>query len=290
VAAAAAARASLETEWAREGAAGRRAAATPDALATDDTGAPAPETTPARVLLVLTLEGTDESVLGAALGLSAFEASQRLRRGGPDLHRILPAREAASEAQRLRGQGLEVLEIAEDEVRRAQPVYATRGAAASEALALGVDDGPLRLTEADLILVVRGAIARDHLRAPGPLRRLSVASLEPGYRIHLHRRKDLRPVELDPAAFDFSPGGADGGAQRQLTAWIDRLFPGTPRDDSFRFAMPAFGPATPSAGGSAAAVEALVRATPGARPVLDNVAQFRFHSAWRAAVQRRRPR
>lgn len=277
--AAAAARASLETEWAREGAA-----------VAMDTRAPAPETTPPRVLLVLTLEGTDESVLGAALGLSVFEASQRLRRGGPDLHRILPMREAAAEAGRLRGQGLEVIEVAEDEVRRAQPVHATRGAAEPAALALGGDDGALRLTEADLILVVRGAIARDYLRAPGPLRRLSVASLEPGYRIHLHRREDVRPVELDPAAFDFSPAGATGGAQRQLTAWIDRLFPGTPRDDSFRFATPALGAATPSAGGSAAAVEALVRATPGARPVLDNVAQFRFHSAWRAAVRRRRAR
>jgi hypothetical protein len=40
--------------------------------------------------------------------------------------------------------------------------------------------------------------------------------------------------------------------------------------------------------GGAAAAEALARAGREGRVVLDNVAQFRFHSAWRAAARRRR--
>ena len=94
---------------------------------------------------MLPLEGVPEDALAGALGLSAFEASQRLRRGGPDLHRILPAEPAAAEAARLRERGLEVLEIPEEEVRRATPVFATRGTAEADALALGLEKGELRL-------------------------------------------------------------------------------------------------------------------------------------------------
>ena len=76
VQAAAAARAALEAEWAREG-------ATPTAIPAP-TGAP-DTPTPPRVLLVLEIASVDEAVLARALGLSAFEASQRRRRGGPGL-------------------------------------------------------------------------------------------------------------------------------------------------------------------------------------------------------------
>lgn len=270
VAEAAAARASLEAEWAREATAAAPAEAP---------GAP-------RVLLVLPLEGAAEDVLARALGLSAFEAAQRLRRGGPELHRILAAPQASEEAARLRAHGLSVLEIAEEEVRPL-PLCATRGGPEADALALDSAEGPLRVQEADLLLLVRGTIAREYLRPTAPLRRLSVASLEPGYRFHLHRRAHPRPIELDPAAFDFGPGGAPGGAQRQLTAWIDGLFPGPPRDDSFRLVIPALALAAVSGRGSAAPLDALARAAREARPLLDNLAQFRFHSAWRAAARRR---
>ena len=280
VQAAAAARAALEAEWAREGA----TATAPPA------SGPAPDTPrPPRVLLVLEMASADEAALARALSLSAFEAGQRRRRGGPDLHRILPAPQAAEEAARLRDQGLEVLEIAEDEVWRAEPVLVTRGAAESDALALDGDDGPLRLAEADLLLIVRGVITREYQSTPEARRQRRLATLDPGYRVHLHRRGDTRPVELDPAALDFGPGGAPSGAQLQVASWIDRLFPGVPRDDSFRVVIPALAPAAPSVGGSAAAA-AMALASPGreGRAVLDNLAQFRFHSAWRGAVHRLR--
>jgi len=83
VEAAAAARAVLEAEWAREGTSNLAGTSAPS-----DTTAP-------RVLLVLETARADEAVLARALALSPFEASQRRRRGGPDLHRILPPAQAA---------------------------------------------------------------------------------------------------------------------------------------------------------------------------------------------------
>lgn len=279
VEAAAAARAALEAQWAREG---ETSTATP---ATG--GAPDTPTTP-RVLLVLEIASADEGALARALSLSAFEAGLRRRRGGPDLHRILPGPQATEEAARLRAQGLEVLEIAEDEVRRAEPVMATGGYAETDGLALDGHEGPQHLAEADLLLIVRGVITREYQSEAEASRRRRLATLDPGYRVHLHRRGDARPVELDPAALDFGPGGAPSGAQLQVASWIDRLFPGVPRDDSFRLVIPALAPAAPAAGGNAAAA-AVALAPPGRerRAVLDNLAQFRFHSAWRAAARRR---
>jgi hypothetical protein len=279
VQAAAAARAALEAEWAREG-----ATSTP----TPATGG-APDTpTPPRVLLVLEIASADEDALARALSLSAFEAGLRRRRGGPDLHRILPAAQATEEAGRLRAHGLEVLEIAEDEVRRAEPVRITRGTAETDALALDGDEGPLRVAEADLFLIVRGVITREYQSTPEARLQRRLATLDPGYRVHLHRRGNARPVELDPAALDFGPGGAPSGAQLQVTSWIDRLFPGVPRDDSFRVVIPALAPAAPVAGGNAAATAALAWPGRERRAVLDNLAQFRFHSAWRGAARRLR--
>jgi hypothetical protein len=222
-----------------------------------------------------------------ALSLSAFEASQRRRRGGPDLHRILPAAPAAEEAARLRGEGLDVLEIAEDEVRRAEPLLVTRGAADGDALALEGDEGPIRLVEADLLLVVRGVITREYQSTAEARRQRRLATLDPGYRVHLHRRQEVRPVELDPAAFDFGPGGAPSGAQLQIASWLDGLFPNVPRDDSFRVVIPALAPAAPSAAAAGMAVVPVARSGREARTVLDNLAQFRFHSAWRGAARRR---
>jgi hypothetical protein len=240
-------------------------------------------------LLVLEIEGTTPDALARALGCSSFEADQRVRRGGPDLHRILPEPQARAEAARLRAGGIGVLEIAEEEVRGTAPVLAAGGGLEPEALALVTDDGRLRLASGDVILIVRGTIAREY-PVSAEVRRVRLSSLEPGYRVHLHRRATGRPVEIDPADFEFASGPAVGGAQLQIASWLDRLFPGVSRDESFRLVIPALAPAPPPAGGPGATAAALARPGRERRAVLDNVAQFRFHSAWRAAAFRLRAR
>jgi hypothetical protein len=65
------------------------------------------------------------------------------------------------------------------------------------------------------------------------------------------------------------------------------------RDDGFRRLPPAYGVAEPEPRGRLAAASALGRRSRGDHPesetvVLDNARQFRFYSAWRAALERRR--
>ncbi|HUG53425.1 MAG TPA: hypothetical protein VMR21_07485 [Vicinamibacteria bacterium] len=271
VEAAAAARAALEAQWADPHPPGPTASPSPGATRTSG-----------RVLLVLPLCGVDAEASGRALGLSRSEGGQLVVRGGPHLHRILPPPEAQAEAARLRAAGLEVLEVPEDEVRGAEPLVARRGRPDGDFLLLGTEEGEVPVAGAEVVFVVLGPITRNYATTAGELRRLSLATLEPGYRVHLHRREHPRPVELDPADFDFGPGGASGGAQRQILAWVDRFFPAAPRDDSFRLAIPALAPAAPGEG-----LDAMAAHRPGARPIFDNLAQFRFHSAWRATARRR---
>lgn len=260
-----------------------RGAALPAAAAAE----PEPRATP-RALVILDLEGADARTLAAVLGLARSEAEQRLRRGGAEVHRILSTEAAEAEAARLRERALRVFTVPEEEVRRAHPIVFTRGGPEETALALAGEAGAVAIAADDVLLIVRGSITREYPPAP-ELRRVRTATLDPGYRVHVHRRSDPRPVELDPSAFDFGRDGAPAGAQIEIAGWLDRLFPSAPRDDSFRLVAPALGPAAAASGGGVAAAEALARRA-GREPrlVLDNLAQFRFHSAWRAAVHRRR--
>src|SRR5687767_4412843 len=81
-----------------------------------------------RRLVVLHLSGADAPAVATALSLSAYEAGQRTRRGGDQLHRVLPAAEAETEAARLRAAGLGVTLLAEaDVLAAADPLVAAGG-------------------------------------------------------------------------------------------------------------------------------------------------------------------
>ena len=86
-----------------------------------------------------------------------------------------------------------------------------------------------------------------------------------------------------------------GSARLEIDAWVEEVAGGAPCDDGFRRLPPALGPAEPEPKGALAAVSSLGLAARGQGSgrdegpvVLDNVAQFRFYSGWRAAVERRR--
>lgn len=243
----------------------------------------------ARTLLVLDLRKTEPARLARALAVSAFEARQWARRGGYRLHRIAEPRDAESEARRLAALDIPVLSLDETEVRAAaQPRLALGGALGREGLEVRTPSGPLRVGADDLLLVVKGPIARER-QTGSELRRVRTALPEPGFRIHLHRRSEPPPVELDPEVFAFGPG-AQGSALLQLNDWVASLARSRPVDEGFRHLPPALGPAEAAPGGASGAVRAFesgaARAQKGAL-LLDNVAQFRFYSAWRATVERR---
>jgi hypothetical protein len=245
----------------------------------------------ARTLLVLDLDGADPATLAQVLGLPPYQAGLHARRGGFHLHRVLDPLAAADEAARLRAGGLTVVLVPEVEARVC-PVRATGGEPTAGALSLRTEEGSLVVRGEDLLLVVSGPVVRKY-RPPLDRRKVDTATLEEGYRVHLHRKLRVPAVELDPSNFEF--GFAVSGSTRlELDAWVAALAQGVPRDEGFRLLTPALGPSGPEPRGPLAA-DVLARAVSGRRGagedamvVLDNAQQFRFYSAWRAAVERRR--
>lgn len=242
---------------------------------------------PPRALLVLDLTGAEPAKLENALQLRPFEAEQLVRRGGFQLHRIAEAEVIRSEETRLLGAGLRVTVVPEIEARVA-PVLAIRGRYESGELTVRHAGGDLRLGAKDLLLVVQGPIAREY-QPSKQVKRARSASLEAGYRLHLHRTSDPRPLELDPGAFEFGAGPCEGSSLLTLSAWVRELGNGVPSDDHFRRLPAALGAASSETAGAIGAAAGLAAGREKDAPlILDNLAQFRFYSGWRSAVERRR--
>ncbi len=270
---------------------------------------PAPQAPPAddRLLIIVELGAVEAARAAGALRALVFDVQQWARRGRFHLHRIAPAEAALAEAEALVQTGLPAYLLSEATVRAATtPLIATAGALEGESLRLRLDKDELRVTGGEVLLAVRGPIRREYAGTRPQVRwgvfqlggyfglpglELGTATLEPGHRFHLHLRHAPRPLEVNPAAFEFplEPGLAVSSEQR-LAAWLETMI-GLPVDESFKHQTPALAPAEAS-GGPLFAVEALARSKPGSQEpdlkVLDNLAQFRFYSAWRGLLERRR--
>jgi hypothetical protein len=244
---------------------------------------PPPSAPAERVLVVLEHTKSDPESLGRALGLPLFEASQRAARGGFDLLRTAPPDQAEELAAELRGAGLVVYLVPEKEARR--PPSPTRGGGFEEGrLRLVTSHGEVTLGRDDLLLVVKGPIAREY-QAPAERVRFRTATLPDGYLVHLHPRRDAPPFELDPDNFEFGAASRQGSLL-ELGLGLESL--GAPTDDGFKKLAPALAPAAKDRTGVAAAARALVHSSGKGALVLDNVSQFRLYSGWRAALERRR--
>src|SRR2546428_1323264 len=247
-------------------------------------------TEPSSRLLVLAQTGdADPEALARALGLAAADAAHRVRRGGWQLLRIAEPAAAREQVARLGEAGLVAVLVPEAEVRlSARPVVALGGEWTGHEMSLRTTEGSMRVESSHLVLAVQGPIAREY-QTSQEVKRARTATLESGYRFHLHRQGVARPVELDPGAFDFGSRASRASSLLQLSAWVHDLTRGLPVDDAFRRLPPELGVAESAATGPLAAADAL-----GARAavrgeaalVLDNLRQFRFYSAWRAAVER----
>jgi hypothetical protein len=263
------------------------AAAAAEALALEA----APAAAAARAVVVLDLRAAPAERLASALGLPAYEAEQRLRRGGYQLHRIAEPAAAGEEARRLTGAGLSVHVVPEAEARAAaMPLLALGGRCHERALELRTVDGPREVAGNDVLLVVRGPIARA-LEPPRHFRRVRLAGPDEGHRIHLHLRSQGPPLEIDPEDFEVGTGPLPLSSLMTLLDWLRAVAGGAPVDEGFRFLAPALAPAAPAPAGTAAGAAQALSAGKRARPALfDNLAQFRFYSGWRAAVERRAQR
>jgi len=243
--------------------------------------------------VVLELEGASPGTLADALALPAYEAALLVRRGGYHLHRALEAAAAEEEAKHLATCGARVFVVPEAEAR-ARPLRALGGERGEGVLTLRTEEEEVCLRRGGLLLVVQGPITREY-QPSANRRRVDTARLDEGYRVHLHPRdpaSPARPVEIDAATFEFGPA-LKGSGRIELDLWVEEILGGAPCDGGFRRLPPALGPAEPEPKGAVAAAGTLSLASrregkrEGAPVVLDNVAQFRFYSGWRAAVQRR---
>lgn len=245
-----------------------------------------PDPRPDRLLVIVALDGADPARLEAALHLSPYEAAQWARRGGFHLYRAMPPADAEAERERITAHGIVAFTFAEADVRAAaDPVPVLGGGFDGTALRLRTRAGAVAIVAADILLVVKGPIAREHPVSES-LHFPRIATLEPGYRFHLHRHADPRPVEIDPAAFDFGLARAGESSSLEVAGWIAALTTSSPVDDGFRRLTPALAPVIAPPGAASGPEDAL-RASPSAPPaLLDNLAQFRFYSAWRGAAER----
>jgi hypothetical protein len=258
-------------------------------------GSPEPSAEP-RTLLVLHVQGTEPQALADALSLSAYEAGQRVARGGYQVLKRLDPAAAEAEADRLRRRGLSLHLLPEARVRVGRAArLATGGVLRDGRLALQTEAGEVVVTSGEVVLVVKGPIVREYqaaaeqggLTGTRNLRRLRTATLDNGYRFHLHVRPDPQPLELDPAAFFFGDEAQGASSLLQITALVAAVQGEAPVDDEFRRQPPALAPAVP-VGGPLAAADALRGSTAARQPILDNVLQFRDYSAWRGLVERLR--
>jgi hypothetical protein len=245
-----------------------------------------------RTLVLLDLGSLDAEALAPALALSRYEAGLLARRGGLHLVRAAAEAEAEREAERLRELGLAPLVVSEAEVRAA-PLPCVAGERRGDALLLrGPAGATLTIERGDALIVVSGPITREYLPSL-ERRRIAIASLEEGFLVHVHRRTETRPLEID--ALNFELGFAAAGSVRlELDAWLDAVAGEAPRDTGFARLPPVLGPAAAEPASALAAAGSLAAAARGARraahasTVLDNVAQFRFYSGCLAAAERRR--
>lgn len=246
---------------------------------------PEPAPRPSRVLVLLDVSGAEPAELASQLGLSLYEARQRVARGGVQLHRALEPEAAAEAAGRLRG--LRVHLVPEQELEPAlDPVRLRGGSLEGGALELRSVEGPLRLAPEDVLGLVRGPIAREYAaQDAGRRKTLGTAGLEPGYRFQVHRSNGP-PVEFDPWAFEFGRREPGRSSLLTLTGWLSSLAAGRPQDDGFRLEPPALSPSEELAEDARRALGWSERPR-GAAPILDNLRQFRFYSGWRAALLRR---
>jgi hypothetical protein len=263
-------------------------AALPDAAVT---AKPPPSASPPepRMLVIADARDAPAAALAAALGLTPLEAVRRAERGTLHLLRVASPAAARDDAARLGASGIRTWLVDEDEARAAaRPRLARGGRLVDGVLSLQVDGATVEVGAGDVLLVVRGPIQREYQSTPAR-RRVRAATLEGGYRVHLHRRPGGAPLELDPGDFEFTePDDAHAPSLLVVSRWADTLAAHAPVDDEFRRLPPALAPAAPSAG-ALGMVETLRPTRASDAPlVLDNLAQFRFYSAWRGVVERQR--
>lgn len=247
-------------------------------------------------MLVVDTSG-DARAVATVLGRRSEEMEALGRRRQYLLYRILPVAEARAEAARLAALGVSAIALSESAVRAAsEPLIAIGGDPASGVFALDPRGEPLRVVAENVLLVVWGPIRREPLseeaRSMRELRRASAPRVAESELCHVHTKLSPRPIEVDANAFAFSQTqGVIESTLLRLRAAIACLAAAVEINHGFRWETPALGMSSPIERRSLADALSTSRSGAGERKpatFLDNVAQFRFYSAWRGTLARQR--
>ncbi|MBN2369027.1 MAG: hypothetical protein JXO72_00900 [Vicinamibacteria bacterium] len=246
-----------------------------------------------RALIIVDLSNVSAEQAARALDLGLADASLRTRRGGYQLQRIVSLDESESCVARLRHNGVAAWSLSADRIEAGRhPVIVRGGDVAAGRFVLAENSAPIQVASENLLIALWGRIRRERHEPPGPERlryRPSPSSLEEEHCIHLHRRLEVRPLEIDPGAFEFAEQEtALESSLLRIRSGLESLMNHRTIDDSFRFETPVMTPMQARHVGIFAIVESLKDRFPEPRDRaperLHNLNQFRFYSAWRGAL------
>jgi hypothetical protein len=254
-------------------------------------GADAPADSQERMFLVVD-ETTDAAMQAGARGLTTARAAALPRKARYRLVGVLARDELAIEMSRLAAAGVTAHALPAAAVGAAvQPLEVVGGDAESGVFSVGGNRDAERVAPEDVLLLVWGPIRREaqsrldlSLRS---LKRPMSSSIADGELFHVHARSRRQPLEIDPQGFAFTtvPSAPESSLLR-VRRGLEALAAGASIDRGFQHEPPALGISNRVPG----TLDGLSTRSSGAgdaKPTaLDNVAQFRFYSAWRGALAR----
>jgi hypothetical protein len=250
-----------------------------------------------RALIIVDLSNANVAQVTQAFNIALADASLRIRRRGYQLLRITSIREAETFVTQLRRTGIAAWSLPEQRIDAGRyPVIIRGGDVAAGRFVLAENSIPIRVVGEDLLLAIWGRIHRtrheffglERLRPrPSPF----LSTLNEEHRLHLHRRLEDRPLEIDPGSFEFDDrNAAMESSLLRIRSGLESLMGHRTIDDAFRLEAPAMSPMQTPQTGVFAIVESLKDR--GAEQegkysgLLYNLEQFRFYSAWRGALAR----
>jgi hypothetical protein len=250
---------------------------------------------PARRYLVIDTTSASAEDLALGCSISEWETRQWQAASRYRLLRISDGSQDGHIESQLRERGVAPLVIPEDVValaRRPMTVETLdlsappllRAHLAEEPDAAVV---PRDLGEHDIVLMVSAIIKREKVREPLASRLQADRRLDDGYLVHLHLKGQSRPWEIDPGRTGYQGPGPTSAYMRTLEL-VRRLAAAISHDEGFKNIVPALSPGVDPLTDLAGLRDSRSKGKEPKTVILDNVAQFREYSAWRAAVERTR--
>lgn len=245
-----------------------------------------------RRYLVLDTAAAPPEIIAEACVVSLWEARQWRASSRYRLMRVTAEPPDSPLEAALKAKGIEIIAVPAETVERLRtPVLVESidsGGEQIDCALLDEEDGPSErrgVRDADVGLIVSGAIRRDKVKEQDSRKPRKDARMEDVFLVHLHVSSESRPWELDARRTRFEGPGLLS-AYLQMVALMRRVARAVPHDDGFKNMVPALSPSTdPGIDLGGLEVRPASTGKESRVVIFDNAAQFREYSAWRGAVE-----